>query len=57
MASTQVLVAETRERVGKGTARYARRAGRIPAVIYGNKESPLSVSIERKSINKALETP
>ena len=57
MATTQVLAAETRERVGKGTARSARRAGRIPAIIYGNKEPPLSVTIERRSINKALETP
>ena len=57
MATTQVLAAETRERVGKGTARSARRAGRIPAIIYGNKEPLLSVTIERRSINKALETP
>ena len=57
MVSTQVLAAVTRERVGKGTARSARRAGRVPAIIYGNKEPPLSVTIERRSINKALETP
>ncbi len=57
MADTQVLAAESRDRAGKGTARAARRAGKIPAIIYGNKETPLAVTIERREINKALETP
>lgn len=57
MAETQTLAAESRERVGKGTARAARRTGKIPAIIYGNKEAPLSVAIEAKLIHKALETP
>ena len=57
MVSTQVLAAVTRERVGKGTARSARRAVRVPAIIYGNRETPLSVTIESRSINKAIETP
>ena len=39
------LAAEPRERAGKGAARATRRACRIPAVIYGNKETPIMISI------------
>ena len=45
MADIVSLAAEPRERAGKGAARATRRAGRIPAVIYGNKETPSMVSI------------
>lgn len=33
-----VLVAELRDRVGKGSARQARRSGKVPAVLYGKGE-------------------
>ena len=45
MADIVSLAAEPRERAGKGAARATRRAGRIPAVIYGNKETPIMISI------------
>ena len=45
MADIISLAAEPRERAGKGAARATRRAGRIPDVIYGNKETPSMVSI------------
>ena len=45
MADIFSLAAEPRERAGKGAARATRRAGRIPAVIYGNKETPIMISI------------
>jgi large subunit ribosomal protein L25 len=45
MADIISLAAEPRARAGKGAARATRRAGRIPAVIYGNKETPSMVSI------------
>ncbi len=41
--------ANLREKVGKGSARFARSNGLVPAVIYGNKESALSISIDAKS--------
>ncbi len=46
MADIVSLAAETRERAGKGAARATRRAGRVPAVIYGNKETPIMISID-----------
>ena len=35
---------EVRSQVGKGSARAARRAGLVPAVIYGNKQSPIAIT-------------
>ncbi len=48
------LKASVRERVGKGTARELRRQGLIPAVIYGDKKSPLSVAISAKEAGLAI---
>jgi len=50
MAATE-LKAQARTGVGKGAARALRREGLIPAVIYGDKKSPLPVSI---SYNEAM---
>ncbi len=47
MAQERVsLSATVRERVGKGAARYVRREGKIPAVIYGDKKPPETISID-----------
>ena len=54
MSDLLTLSAETRERVGKGASRELRRQARIPAVIYGNNEAPLSVHVEEKLLVKAL---
>ena len=40
--------AERRDRAGKGAARALRREGRVPAVIYGDKKDPISISIPYK---------
>jgi large subunit ribosomal protein L25 len=45
MSDMQTLRAELRERAGKGAARAVRRTGRVPAVIYGDKQPPVLVSI------------
>lgn len=42
------LKASVRDRVGKGAARELRREGLVPAVIYGEKKSPLSISLSYK---------
>ena len=54
MSEQLTLSAETRERAGKGASRYLRREGRVPAVIYGNNEDPLSIHVEEKALVKAL---
>ena len=48
------LVVEPRERAGKGSARAARRAGLIPAVIYGDKKEPIMVTIERNMLMRLI---
>ncbi|MBB4856723.1 large subunit ribosomal protein L25 [Novosphingobium chloroacetimidivorans] len=56
MSDTLNLPAETREGVGKGASRALRREGRVPAVIYGNKEEPLSIHVEAKELVRLLGT-
>lgn len=50
MSEIYELKAEMRERVGKGAARAERRQGKIPAVIYGEKKPPLSISLAYKDV-------
>ena len=54
MSDNAVLLAETRDRVGKGTSRALRREGRLPAVIYGDKKDPVSISLATKDVVKAI---
>ena len=56
MSEQLTLSAETRERAGKGASRAMRREGRVPAVVYGNKEEPLSIHVEEKALVKMLST-
>ena len=51
---TYELKAETRERVGKGSSRELRRNGLIPAVIYGDKQSPLSIALSTKDVTQRI---
>ena len=50
MSKSYELTAEARERVGKGSARELRRNGRVPAVIYGDKQAALSISLDYKEL-------
>ncbi|MEA3048271.1 MAG: large subunit ribosomal protein [Sphingomonadales bacterium] len=56
MSEQLTLSAETRDRAGKGASRAMRREGRVPAVVYGNKEAPLAIHLEEKALIKALST-
>ncbi|MEJ5975897.1 50S ribosomal protein L25/general stress protein Ctc [Novosphingobium sp. PS1R-30] len=56
MSDTLNLPAETRERAGKGASRELRRSGRVPAVVYGNNEEPLSIHVEEKELRRQLGT-
>lgn len=52
--ATCKLKAETRERVGKGSSRELRRNGLIPAVIYGDKQAPLSIALSTKEVTMKI---
>ncbi len=56
MSDALILPAEARERAGKGASRALRREGRVPAVIYGGKEEPLTIHVEEKELVKQLMT-
>ena len=57
MSDNTTISAEMRERVGKGSARAVRRAGRVPAVIYGDKKDPLGITLESREISKIVHQP
>lgn len=48
------LKAEARDRVGKGSSRELRRNGRIPAVIYGDRQAPVSISLNTNEVTKRI---
>ncbi len=54
MASTKQLDAMPRERVGKGAARAVRRDHRVPAVIYGGGQAPVSISLDFNRTNQLI---
>jgi large subunit ribosomal protein L25 len=47
------MQAQSREGTGKGTARAIRREAKIPAVIYGNKQDPVTISMNTKDFTLA----
>ena len=50
------IAAQKRDRAGKGNARSLRGEGRVPAVIYGEKKDPESISIAINDITKLYNT-
>jgi large subunit ribosomal protein L25 len=56
MSDALTLPAEARDRAGKGASRQLRREGRVPAVIYGGKEEPLTIHVEEKELRRQLGT-
>ena len=57
MAQVTTMTAEVRERAGKGPARATRRAGRVPAVIYGNKMDSVLISLDPVDLAHQLTGP
>ena len=54
MSDNTILNANVRSNTGKGSARAARRAGRIPAIIYGEKKDTISIDIEEREYRKLM---
>jgi large subunit ribosomal protein L25 len=53
-ATTKTLSAVARNGVGKGAARELRRQGLVPAVIYGDKQTPVTIALSYKDVHKAI---
>jgi large subunit ribosomal protein L25 len=56
MSEQLTLAAEARDRAGKGASRALRRDGRVPAVIYGANQDPVSIHLEEKLLTRLLST-
>ncbi len=54
MAETTILNGNLRTNTGKGYARASRRSGRIPAIIYGDKQDTITIDIEKKEYKKLM---
>lgn len=52
MSKQYTLAAEKREKAGKGSSRAIRRENRVPAVIYGDNKSPVTISLSAKDLVK-----
>lgn len=51
------IAAEPRTEFGKGAARRTRRAGKVPAVLYGHGTDPKHISLPGHALMLALKTP
>lgn len=51
------IAAEPRTEFGKGAARRVRRAGQVPAVLYGHGTDPRHVALPSHELMMALKTP
>ncbi len=51
------IEAELRARAGKGVARATRRAGKVPAVIYGARQEPTMIALDPKLVMREMTRP
>jgi large subunit ribosomal protein L25 len=51
------IAAEPRTEFGKGASRRTRRAGKVPAVLYGHGTDPQHISLPGHDLMRALRTP
>jgi large subunit ribosomal protein L25 len=54
MATVKELKATVRPARGKGAARAERRAGRVPGVIYGNNQPPVTISVDDTDLRQRI---
>lgn len=57
MVDTTVMQASSRQSLGKGGARAERRAGRVPAIVYGADAGPTPISIDPRFLNVEMSKP
>ena len=50
MANQHTIRATGRKDEGKGASRRLRRAGQVPAVVYGGGQDPQSIQLEHNSV-------
>ena len=55
MAISFELNAEPRSDMGKGASRRLRRAGKVPAIIYGGSKDPEALTLSHNEVFRSLE--
>jgi large subunit ribosomal protein L25 len=56
MKESFVVNAEVRTAHGKGASRRLRHTGKVPAIIYGGKTEPQSITVDHNELSKHLKT-
>ena len=56
MSDINLLKGEVRKSIGKASAKTARKSGMIPCIVYGDKQDPVSISINYISALKLYNT-
>jgi large subunit ribosomal protein L25 len=56
MAKTEALKAEVRQRMGTKEAARLRKQGQIPAIVYGHKQEPVAIVLDKRSFIEGLQT-
>ncbi|MFN4289086.1 MAG: 50S ribosomal protein L25/general stress protein Ctc [Brevundimonas sp.] len=51
-----ILNVEVRDGVGTGSARAARRSGKVPGILYGGELGPVPIAVDERSFRKSLYT-
>src|SRR4051812_11833429 len=54
MATVKELKATARAQGSKGAVRAARREGRVPGVIYGDNQAPLSIAVDAAELQQRI---
>jgi large subunit ribosomal protein L25 len=54
MATVREFKATARPKAGKGASRAVRREGRVPGVIYGDNQPPLSISLDEAELAQRI---
>jgi len=55
MATVKELKATARAQAGKGAVRAARREGRVPGVIYGDNQPPLTILVDAAELKQRVQ--
>lgn len=55
MVEVVVLEAELRQRAGRGGARAARGSGLVPGVVYGDRQPPMIICVNRRALQREIE--
>lgn len=55
MSTEYSFNAEVRTDLGKGASRRLRHAGKVPAILYGGDEAPVSLTLDHDKVNNAAD--